>query len=125
MRISHHIEHFTHSFAKGAGTSRGFGLALFSIMIWFVVGAFVGFTSHWREWLVLYVEVITFLMIFLMQRGENKELAALHVKLNELIAVNRKADNRLINAEEMTEQEISDVQETHGKIKKENSDNCN
>jgi len=57
-------------------------------------------------------------MIFLMQRGQNKELAAIQVKLNELIAATGQADNKLINAEKLTEKEIEDVRETHDQIKK-------
>ena len=55
-------------------------------------------------------------MVFLIQRGQNKELTILHVKLNELIAVTKYADNRLINVEELTEKEISKVQDVHHKI---------
>jgi low affinity Fe/Cu permease len=55
-------------------------------------------------------------MVFLIQRGQNKELSILQVKLNELIAVTKHADNRLINVEDLTEKEISEVQEIHHKI---------
>ncbi len=65
---------------------------------------------------MIYIGVITFLIVFLIQRSQNKELAILHVKLNELIASTNLADNRLMNIEDLTEQEISKVQDMHRRI---------
>ena len=83
----------------------------------FSIGANIyGFSKGWESGLTIYIGVITFLMVFLIQRGQNKELSTLHVKLNELIATTKHADNRLINVEQLTEKEISEVQAIHRKI---------
>jgi low affinity Fe/Cu permease len=116
MMISDRLEIFTHRFAKWAGSASGFVAALLSILVWSVVGVVFGFSYGWERGLSIYIGVITFLMVFLIQRGQNKELSILQVKLNELIAVTKNADNRLINVEDLTEKEISEVQEIHHKI---------
>jgi low affinity Fe/Cu permease len=116
MIISDRLEIFTHRFSKWAGSASGFVAALLSILVWFIAGVFYGFSQGWESGLSIYIGVITFLMVFLIQRGQNKELSTLHVKLNELIAVTKQADNRLINVEELTEKEISEVQEIHHKL---------
>ena len=116
--VSQIFEDFTHRFAKWAGSGMGFLAAFFSLLAWFAVGRSYDFSTEWENALTIYIGVITFLMIFLMQRAMNKELAVLHLKLNELIAGSAHADNEIINAEELTEEEISDVQETHREIGK-------
>jgi len=116
MMISDQLEIFTHRFAKWAGSASGFFAALLSILVWLVAGVGYGFSQGWESGLTIYIGVITFLMVFLIQRSQNKELSTLHVKLNELIATTKHADNRLINVEELTEKEISEVQAIHRKI---------
>ena len=51
--------------------------------------------------------IITFLMVFVIQQSQNKDTVALHLKLNELIAANKFASNRLINIEDLTEDELT------------------
>jgi low affinity Fe/Cu permease len=119
--LSDRLEFFTHRFAKWAGSASGFVAALLSIIVWFVAGLFYEFSQDWGRGLSVYIGVITFLMVFLIQRGQNKELSILQVKLNELIAVTKHADNRLINVEDLTEKEISEVQEIHHKIGEEDT----
>lgn len=119
--ISDRLEIFTHRFAKWTGSASGFVAALLSILVLFVAGLIFGFSQDWERGLSIYIGVITFLMVFLIQRGQNKELSILQVKLNELIAVTKHADNRLINVEDLTEKEISAVQEIHHKIGEEDA----
>ena len=116
MMITDQLEIFTHRFAKWAGSASGFVAALLSILVWLVAGEVYGFSQGWQSGLTIYIGVITFLMVFLIQRGQNKELSILHVKLNELMAATKHADNRLMNVESLTEKEISEVQEIHRKI---------
>ena len=110
------LENFTHNFAKWAGSASGFLIALLSIICWVIAGISFKYAQIWLNGLTLYMSVITFLMVFLIQRSQNKELAILHVKLNELISATKKADNRLINVEHLSEQEISEVQDIQRKI---------
>ena len=114
--ISQQLELYTHRFVRWTGSTSGFVVALLSVLIWLIAGDFCGFSEAWRSGLSIYIGTITYLMVFLIQRNQNKELTILHVKLNELISVTKLADNRLINVEELTEKEISVVQDIHRKI---------
>jgi low affinity Fe/Cu permease len=116
MMLPEQLEFFTHRFTKWAGSASGFVVALISIFVWLVAGQIYGFSQNWENALTIYIGTITFLMVFLIQRSQNKELTILHVKLNELISVSKLANNRLINVEELTEKEISEVQDIHRKI---------
>lgn len=111
-----HIEHITHKVAKWSGSTSGFVTGIVSIAIWMVIGEFNGFAIGWERGLTIYIGIITFLMIFVIQRSQNKELSAIHLKLNELIMATNKADNKMVVAEELTEQQISEVQETHKQV---------
>ncbi len=112
-RLSEHLEKFSHSFAKWAGSAAGFIVALVSMLIWLLIGELYQFSNKWENALTIYIGVLTFLMIFLMQRSQIKELGALHLKLNELIVATKGADNSLIRVEQMTEKEISEVHQNH------------
>lgn len=116
LMFSKFLECFTHGFTKWAGSARGFMAALLSLLAWLVAGEIYGFSHDWENGISIYVGTITFLMVFLIQRNQNKELTILHVKLNELISATKHADNHLMNVEELTEKEISVVQDMHRKI---------
>lgn len=110
------LECFTHGFAKWVGSASGFVAAVLSIVVWLVVGEITNYPHGWESGIVLYLGIITFLIVFLMQRSQIKEFTILHVKLNELIASTKHADNHLMNIEELTEKEISEVQDIHRQI---------
>ena len=116
MVLAQKIENYTHEFAKWTGSTAGFAVAFVSVVIWFSIGCVHDFSSRWENALMVYTSVAMFLMLFLMQRSQNKELSALHLKLNELIAATQHADNSLINIEELTERELSAVHDTHRQI---------
>ena len=107
------VEAFTHGFASWAGTGPGLMTATASLVVWFVAGDYFHFSNRWENALSVYIGIITFLMIFLMQRSQKKELLALHVKLNELIKATADADNRIINIEEQSEDEILQRHQLH------------
>jgi low affinity Fe/Cu permease len=115
-RFSQHFETFSHRFAKWIGSATGFAAAFLSLIVWLIIGEKYHYSNRWENTLSIYIGVITFLMIFFMQRAQNKDFSALQLKLNELIASSAHADNSLINAEELTEKEISAVHETHRQI---------
>lgn len=107
------VEALTHRFAKFAGTTAGLVAATISVAAWLIAGHFFEYSHSWENALTVYIGCITFLLFFIMQRAQDKELAALHVKLNEIIAALDPADNKLINVEDLTEKEIKEIHETH------------
>jgi low affinity Fe/Cu permease len=100
-------ERLARSVSCWTGTSLAFLLALAAILIWLVSGPLFGFSDTWQLVINTTTTIITFLMVFLIQRAQNKEMISLHLKLNELIAVLKGASNRLINIEDMSEEEIA------------------
>jgi low affinity Fe/Cu permease len=82
-----------------AGSSWGFGAALALVLAWLVTGPLFGFSDTWQLVINTGTTIVTFLMVFLIQRTQNKDALALHLKLNEIVAAIDGASNRLIDVE--------------------------
>jgi low affinity Fe/Cu permease len=91
---------------RWAGSSWGFGLALATVLVWLVSGPLFGWSDTWQLVINTGTTIVTFLMVFLIQRTQNKEGLAIHLKLNELIAAVQGASSRLIDIEDLSEQEL-------------------
>ena len=89
-----------------AGTSTAFALAVLVVVVWIVTGPIFGYSDTWQLVINTGTTIVTFLMVFLIQRTQNKDSRALHLKLNELVAAMEGASNRLINVEDLTEDEV-------------------
>ena len=74
--------------------------------VWAVTGPLFNYSETWQLVINTGTTIITFLMVFLIQRAQNKDSLVLHLKLNELIAATQGASNRLINAQDFSEEEI-------------------
>ena len=94
-----------------AGSSWAFALAALTVLVWAATGPFFAFSETWQLVINTGTTIITFLMVFLIQRSQNKESLAVQVKLNELLAAQRGASNRLINVEDLSEEEIGKLHE--------------
>ena len=101
------FDHFASRATKATGSSVAFLLASLSIIIWLITGPIFGYSDTWQLIINTSTTIITFLMVFLIQKAQNKDSMALQIKINELIAVNRKASNRLLNVEDLTEEELT------------------
>ena len=98
-RISGYITH-------KAGSPTVSVLAFLIIIIWAILGPVFHFSDTWQLFINTGTTIITFLMVFIIQQSQNKDTAAIQLKLNELIASNEKASNRLVDIEDLTEEEI-------------------
>lgn len=76
------------------------------ILIWAVTGPLFGFSDTWQLVINTGTTIITFIMVFIIQHSQNKDTIAMHIKLNELIAANSRASNRVVNIEDLTEDEL-------------------
>jgi len=94
-----------------SGTSTAFGIAALTIIVWLATGPLFRFSDTWQLVINTGTTIVTFLMVFLIQRAQNKDSRAVHLKLNELVAAMRGASNRLINVEELTEAEVKVLHE--------------
>jgi low affinity Fe/Cu permease len=98
------------------GSSSAFGLAVGIILLWLITGPIFGFSDTWQLVINTGTTIITFLMVFLIQRTQNKDSHAIHLKLNELVAAVRGASNRLINVEDLTEDEVKILHGHYAKL---------
>jgi low affinity Fe/Cu permease len=119
--------HFTHSsmtllerFARRAtvwaGSSWAFALAVVIIIIWAVTGPIFYFSDTWQLVINTGTTIVTFLMVFLLQRSQNKDSLAVHMKLNELVAALEGASNRLINVEELPEDDVAILKRHYNRL---------
>ena len=110
------LEHFALNVTKAAGSNIAFILAFLSIVIWLIAGAFFHYSENWQMVFSTGITIITFLMVFLIQKSQNKDSLAIQLKLNELVAAHEFASNRLVNVEDMTEDELKIIQKYYSKL---------
>jgi low affinity Fe/Cu permease len=101
------LEQFSVKATKATGTSKAFLLALAVIIVWALTGPFFEFSNTWQLVINTGTTVVTFLMVFLIQRAQNKDALAIHLKLNEIVAALEGSSNRLIDVEDLSEEEIA------------------
>ena len=106
------LERLSLKATKATGTSKAFILALAAIVVWGLTGPIFHFSDTWQLVINTSTTIITFLMVFLIQRTQNKDALAIHLKLNEIVAALEGASNRLIDVEDLTEGEI-EILHTH------------
>ena len=96
--------------ARSAGRPSAFVLAVLVIVVWGVTGPFFRYSDTWQLIINTGTTVITFLMVFLIQNSQNRDNAAIQVKLDELIRVS-KVKNMFVGIEHLTEEELDDLRE--------------
>lgn len=87
------------------------------IIVWAISGPFFNYSETWQLIINTGTTIITFLMVFLIQKSQNKDSKAVHIKLNELVAANDRASNRLVNVEDLTEQELEILEKFYCRLK--------
>jgi low affinity Fe/Cu permease len=100
------LEKFARRATEWTGSSWAFAGAVAIIAIWALTGPFFRFSDTWQLVINTGTTIVTFLMVFLIQRSQNKDAQAVHLKLNELVAALEGASSRLINVEDLTEEEV-------------------
>ena len=95
-----------HRTSQIMGNSWAFVMAVVIIAVWALSGPLFNFSDTWQLVINTGTTVLTFLMVFLIQNTQNRDAHAIHLKLDELIKATGKARNALIDAEEMTDEEL-------------------
>jgi low affinity Fe/Cu permease len=88
------------------GSTPAFIIAVAVILIWLITGPIFRFSDTWQLVINTASSIVTFLMVFLIQRAQNKDALAVQLKLNEIVAALDGASNRLISAEDLSEPEL-------------------
>jgi low affinity Fe/Cu permease len=113
-RIRRVAQHRRHGFfervaaaiTRWTGSGSGFGVAAGTIIVWALSGPLFGWSDTWQLVINTGTTVVTFLMVFLIQRTQNREGLAIQLKLNEIVAAMQGASNRLIDVEDLSEREL-------------------
>lgn len=110
------LERFSRKATEATGTSTSFILACLVIIVWITTGPLFHFSDTWQLVINTGTTIVTFLMVFLIQRSQNKDALAIHLKLNEIVAALDGASNRLIDVEDLTEAEIKTLHAHYQKL---------
>ena len=110
------LERLSYQATRATGTSLAFVLAVGVIIVWAITGPIFSFSDTWQLVINTGTTIVTFLMVFLIQRAQNKDALAIHLKLNEIVAALEGASNRLIDVEDLTEPEIEALRNYYKKL---------
>jgi low affinity Fe/Cu permease len=108
-RVARAVTRFT-----GSGAS--FLVASTLVVVWLLTGPMFGYSNRWQLVINTGTTIVTFLMVFLIQRSQSKESLALQLKLNELVAALEGASNRLVSVEELSEKDLKTLEEHYARL---------
>ena len=114
--ISKKIEKLASAIISATGSNIALFLAFAIVLLWVAGGLFFHFSERWKSDISTVSSIITILMVFLIQKSQNKDSLAIQLKLNELVAAHELASNRLVNVEGMTEEELKVIQKYYSKL---------
>jgi low affinity Fe/Cu permease len=105
-RFSKAYNKFAAKITKAAGSPFSTVTALLVIVAWLISGPIFNYSDTWQLVINTGTTIITFIMVFIIQQSQNKDTTAIQLKLNELIACEEKASNRLVSIEDLTDEEL-------------------
>ena len=116
MRSSETFTHFAKWTAHAAGQPVTFAIAVGMLLVWALTGPMFQFNDSWQLVINTGTTIITFLMVFLIQNTQNRDAVAMHLKLDELIRALHGARNRLMDLEDLTEEELEELRTRYVKL---------
>src|SRR4051812_36184870 len=112
----HAFDRFSTAITRATGSSKAFVLAFLIILVWAATGPVFSFSNTWQLVINTGTTIITFLMVFVIQQSQNKDTLAIQLKLNELIACNAGANNRLVDIEDLSAEELATVKAFYARL---------
>ena len=110
------FEKFSFFVTTAAGSTPAFVIALTLVIVWAITGPIFHYSEQWQLVINTGTTIVTFLMVFLIQKSQNKDSLAIQLKLNELVAAHQFASNRLVNVENMTEDELKVIKKYYASL---------
>ena len=110
------FERFAGKVITATGSSWASITAMAIIVIWGVTGPLFNYSDTWQLVINTGTTIITFLMVFIIQKSQNKDGKSIQLKLNELIAATKEASNRLIDVEDLSEEELDTLHKYYMKL---------
>ena len=114
--IARFLEQLSVRVSDWAGSSLAFGIAAAIVIVWAATGPLFHYSNTWQLVINTGTTIVTFLMVFLIQRAQNKDALAIHLKLNEIVAALEGASNRLIDVEDLSEPEIDALRQYYKRL---------
>jgi low affinity Fe/Cu permease len=109
-------ERFTGWVTRWVGSSWAFVLSCLILIVWAITGPLYHYSDTWQLVINTGTSVVTFLMVFIIQRSQNKDTLAIHLKLNEILAALKGASNRLIDVEQLSEDEVRALHQRYQRL---------
>jgi low affinity Fe/Cu permease len=115
-KLSHLFKLFAKWAARATGHPLAFIVALAVVLVWAITGPLFGFSDTWQLVINTGTTIVTFLMVFLIQNTQNRDTAAMHIKLDELIRAIEGAHNSLLDLEEMEEADLEKLRHDYERL---------
>ena len=116
MKKQNFFESAANQITCWTGSSSAFLIAFGIVLIWGISGPIFHFSDTWQLVINTGTTIVTFLMVFLIQKTQNKDSKAIQLKLNELIAASRHASNRMIDIEDLNGSELDVLHKYYEKL---------
>ena len=110
------FDRFSSAVTRAAGSSYAFLIAIAVVLVWAASGPIFAFSDTWQLVINTGTTIITFLMVFVIQQSQNKDTLAIQLKLNELIASDAASNNRLIDIEDLSPEELAVIKKFYVKL---------
>jgi low affinity Fe/Cu permease len=110
------FENFSHRVTVATGSTPAFIVAFGIVVVWGATGPLFEYSDTWQLVINTGTTIVTFLMVFLIQRAQNKDAKAVALKLNEIVAAIEGASNRLIDVEDLSEKELDALHAHYRKL---------
>ena len=111
--ITRAFDTFASAITRWAGSPFAFGISVIAVVIWALTGPLFHYSDGWQLVINTSTTIVTFLMVFVIQQSQNKDSVAIHLKLNELIAAYRTANNQLIGIEDASEDDLRRIADAY------------
>jgi low affinity Fe/Cu permease len=109
---------FSRNIAHAVGSAWAFILAITIVVVWAATGRMFHFSDTWQLIINTGTTIVTFLMVFLIQNTQNRDGKAIQLKLDELIRALRGARNKLVNLEDLSDEELQKLHEEFQRLHK-------
>jgi low affinity Fe/Cu permease len=107
---------FSKWIAEAAGHPISFSLALLTIIVWGASGTLFDYSDTWQLVINTGTTIVTFLMVFLIQKTQNRDTETIHLKLDELIRVTKGARNMMLNLEHMDDESLKRLRDIYERL---------
>src|SRR5579859_3223560 len=116
MAKKHWFTSMAQNTAKAAGSSAAFSAICIVTLAWLITGPLFHWSDTWQLVINTVTNIVSMLMVFLIQNTQNRESAALQLKVDELLRASRGAQNAFINLEALTEEELIQIKERYAAL---------